>query len=209
MAIEAVKIPQNVYVEDRIVGPITLRQLIILGAGAGISFALYSTATKAGPVGVPLTIALWMPSVIAAAFAFLKINDLSLLTIILLSIEHMNKPNRRTWCPSGGISINFITSTPVKAKDEQKTAEPAKQTNISELTKELDLRARKLGELTHVPPETAQITEGEALQTHSGSRANIPTVDANRVHADALDPARSIDALSPQGLDAYDHLFRS
>ena len=35
------KIPQNVRIEDKIVGPLTLKQLIILGVGGGITYAIY------------------------------------------------------------------------------------------------------------------------------------------------------------------------
>ena len=64
MPIEPVKIPQNVYVEDRIIGPITLRHLIICGLGGGISYALYSTAAKAGVMSMPLAVVLWSPALI-------------------------------------------------------------------------------------------------------------------------------------------------
>ena len=40
MPIEPVKIPQNVYIEDRIVGPLTLRQTLIMAIGGGFSYAL-------------------------------------------------------------------------------------------------------------------------------------------------------------------------
>ena len=59
MPIEAVKIPQNVYVEDRIVGPITLRQLIITGIGAGIGYTFYALAAQAGLTSIPVMIVCW------------------------------------------------------------------------------------------------------------------------------------------------------
>ena len=61
MAIEAVKIPQNIYVEDRIIGPVTLKQLIITGLGMGISYVLYATVTKAGVTNIPVLVACWIP----------------------------------------------------------------------------------------------------------------------------------------------------
>ena len=57
MAIEPVKIPQNVYVEDRIIGPVTLKQLAMVGIGMGISYAIFASVNKNGTVGIPISVA--------------------------------------------------------------------------------------------------------------------------------------------------------
>lgn len=119
MAIDPVKIPQNVYIEDRIVGPLTLRQIIIMTFGAGFSYLLYSTVQKAtGTMNIPLTILLWSPAAVAAAFAMISVNDLSLLRICMLILERTQKPGTRTFAARQGISIVFRTSGTIK--DEPK-----------------------------------------------------------------------------------------
>src|SRR5687767_8709588 len=132
MAIEAVKIPQNVYVEDRLIGPITIRQLFITGIGAGISYVIYAAAAQAGYNNLIIVAICWSPTLVAAMFAFLKINDLSLFNIILLAIESWNKPAQRYWSPHTGLSINLITrqhakemvdATAKAARDVDKLAE--------------------------------------------------------------------------------------
>lgn len=59
---------------------------------------------------------------IAALFALVKINDLSLLRICLLLIERLNKESVRTWGPRGGISITLRTTSKPNEKDAAKDA---------------------------------------------------------------------------------------
>src|SRR3989338_8849472 len=100
MSIDPVKIPQNVYIEDRIVGPLTLKQIIIITLGAGFSYAMYSSLIKSfGSLSIPTTVIVWSPAFIAAAFALIRINDLSLMRICFLMLERFNKPSVRTWAP--------------------------------------------------------------------------------------------------------------
>jgi hypothetical protein len=126
MPIDPVKIPQNVYIEDRVVGPLSLRQIIIMVLGGGFSYALYAMWDKThGSVSIPMAVVLWIPAAVAAAFALVKINDLSLLRICFLLLEKLNKPSVRTWVPRSGISIN-IRTTP---KKEEAKKEEAKRTD--------------------------------------------------------------------------------
>lgn len=113
MALEPLKIPQNIYIEDRIIGPITLRQIIVSGIGGGISYVIWGmfSAANGGATPLPLTILSAIPFVISLAIAFVKINDLSLIHIGLLILEGMNKPKVRTFSPRKGISIHIRTFT--------------------------------------------------------------------------------------------------
>ena len=69
------KVPQDVQREDTIIGPITLRQLAILGGGGAIAYVIYVSLVKTYFWQV------WLPPVIVVsgitlAFAFLKIHNL-------------------------------------------------------------------------------------------------------------------------------------
>ncbi|MEQ1849755.1 MAG: PrgI family protein [Candidatus Peribacteraceae bacterium] len=191
MAIDAVKIPQNVYVEDRIIGPVTLRQLLLTGIGTGIGYALFATASKAGVTNVVVLGACWIPAVVAAAFSFLKINDLTLMNIILLMIEGMNKPSKRTWEPGTGLSINIITKAPKKgAADASASAKPlTKLDRIAEMTRELEARERDLKNLT-VQHETT-----ESIGLENSSVSNSLPVNPARIKADPLQAHLSLDGV--------------
>jgi len=143
MPIEAVKIPQNVYIEDRIVGPLTLRQVIISAVGCGFSYALYSMMAKAyGGTTLPITIMVWIPGALSILFAFIKFNDLTLFQMVLLTLERMNKAPVRVWTPRKGISITIRTAP--KPEDEKPAVRQAaaiverKEARIAELSAILD-----------------------------------------------------------------------
>lgn len=72
------QVPQFIEIEDKIVGPLTFKQFLFLIGGGGAAFIFYQL-----PLWVALKFFLVVLSVgIGAAFAFLKINNKSLLAII-------------------------------------------------------------------------------------------------------------------------------
>jgi len=191
MAIEAVKIPQNVYVEDRIIGPVTLRQIIVTGIGAGISYAIYATVTKAGVTNVVTLGACWIPAFIAAMFSFLKINDLSLLNIILLMIESFNKPSKRVWDPSGGLMISIITKASKKNDHtERKKGVSTTSDHLMEMTHDLQEREEQLRMITAYN----DINETQELRIQPQANSSLP-VNKGRVALSELKAHLSIDGV--------------
>lgn len=207
MPIEPVKIPQNVHVEDRIVGPLTLRQTIIIVLGGGFSYALYASLSKtAGPLSLVTTVLVWIPCAVAVLFAIVKVNDLSLLRICLLMIERFHKPSVRTWAPRRGLSINIRTRNPSQAPTPQelRTREgQAKQQraehHIRELSSVLDRGLVTADEEDVVwdadadalPDERQDDSEmhaidDDATDSDGSGRPQFP-VDPNRIGVDRLD----------------------
>ena len=138
MPIEPVKIPQNVYIEDRIVGPLTLRQILIVAAGGGFSYALWASLSKTyGNIGLFLTVLVWIPAAVSVLFAFVKVNDLSMAKLLLLFLERIQKPTIRTWAPRQGIAINIRTMN--LAETQKRPAEtPKPAEHLEELSSILD-----------------------------------------------------------------------
>lgn len=142
MPIEPVKIPQNVQIEDRIIGPITLRQLIITILGCGISYAIWSTLQKIfGDVSITVTIVAWIPAVVFIAFAFVKVYDLSLFRVVFLMIERSVKPQTRTWAPRPGISVIHSHALAKPEKKKPDAAQQEQPQSIEELSSMLDIPA--------------------------------------------------------------------
>lgn len=163
MPIEPVKIPQNVQIEDRIIGPVTLRQLIITIIGCGISYAIWSSLQKAfGDIGITVTIVAWIPAVIFIAFAFIKVYDLSLFRIVFLMLERSVKPQIRTWAPRPGIStINpHALAKPEKKKPVAAQEQPQ---SIEELSSMLDIPH------TEAPPPAATTEHADPLSATASS----------------------------------------
>lgn len=163
MAIEPVKIPQNIYVEDRIIGPITLKQIMIVMGSSGISYAIWAVMKSAGPVSGVQTFLSWTPTIIGILFAFVKINGISLFRIVLLLLERIDKPARRVWMPRKGIYVNIVTKQPEK-KDTSKEDQKARESSqIEELSRVLD----------QGPPEVTEVTEEEAAKAKPVKRDRI------------------------------------
>ena len=88
------QVPQFIETEDKIVGPLTLRQFFYLGGAAGISVFLYFT------VQLWLWLILSIPlAAIGAGFAFVKINGRPLVKLLLAGTSFYWKPNTYVWQP--------------------------------------------------------------------------------------------------------------
>lgn len=207
MAIEPVKIPQNVYIEDRIVGPLTLRQLIITMAGGGFSYMIYGVATRAaGSANIVISIVSWIPLLVAFAFAFIKVNDLSLMKLILLSFERFNNPPVRTWNPRTGLIIKVSTAT--ASKEEKAPVSRLAQAEalssnarIKELSTVLDRGIGTMEDMTadedvdvahdepHAEEETIRVSTAPQ-ETDKPSASTLP-VDRSRFQVDQPQPQGS------------------
>lgn len=129
------KIPQNVQVEDKIFGNIlTLRELITLMVGGGITYVLYTVFARTYVIGTIATGIICIPFLLSCGFAFIKINDISLLKYCILLLEFILKPQKRVWNKSGDIVLT-ISSTPPKKVISEKTVEKNQETDIENLKK--------------------------------------------------------------------------
>ena len=131
------KVPQDVQREDTIIGPITLKQLVILGIGGFIAYAIYISLAKS------YFIEIWLPpvaiiSAITLAFAFLKIHSLPFHIFLMNFIEYKMLPKQRVWIQ--GTGYPFISPFQEKPKEEMKDtkSEQKPKKSIEELSKILD-----------------------------------------------------------------------
>ncbi len=135
------KVPQNVQREDRIVGPLTLRQLIICGAGGGIAYAVYVS------LGKDYLWITWAPPVaiivmITILFAFIKPLDMTFSRFLLTFLEFRLLPQKRFWIQSSGeVQVSAYTANKPKSSELKKAEEKA---NL------ITDRARKLKEITKI-----------------------------------------------------------
>ncbi len=146
------KIPQDVQMEDKIVGPLTLKQLIILGAGGGLDYAIYVQMAKGGDGGVGTWIVpVAIIGLLTIAIAFVKLKGLTFLQYVLYTIEFYLKPHRRLWSQGGGEVFVSITQPKPKTKEElarekQTKKAPKEIRDIGELSRLLDAQSEILSE---------------------------------------------------------------
>ncbi len=85
-------VPQFIEVEDKIFGPLTLKQFIyLLGGGASV-FIIYVFGGMLGVIFLGLPIA-----VFAAALAFYKINGQPFINIAASAVSHYSKSKLYIW----------------------------------------------------------------------------------------------------------------
>ena len=142
------KVPQDVQREDKIIGPLTLKQMGIVGIGGGFAYLIYVSLSKS------YFMEIWLPpvaivSAITLAFAFLKIHNLPFHIFIMHFIEYKLLPRQRIWIQGSGRPFISTLEKEKKQQSQNKPTDlkPKKQKSIAELTKVLDTHGKS--ELTH------------------------------------------------------------
>ncbi len=130
------KVPQNIDLEDKIVGPLTLIQFLYVLGGGVIIYLLYLSLNMrflfwvlAIPIGI-----------IAASLAFLKIQDQPLSHFIKAGLIYLSQPKKRLWQRAGLVKpVVFAV-----AKKEKKIIAPPKRkiekSELEQLAQMLDTR---------------------------------------------------------------------
>lgn len=196
MTIDPVKIPQNVYVEDRIIGSITLRQIIICMLTGGLSYGLFASIQATGLMSSVTGVLAWTPLVIGAAFAFVKINGITLTRFCLLILEKTDKPAIRVWAPRRGITISIGVAS---LKSDKEVAEEKKIEEAKRRAQEKRSRIHELSELLDKGPSESELSgepEAAALPEETIAAPALP-VDKNRVQAEPLEDNAVLDGVTP------------
>ena len=132
------KVPQDVQRKDTIIWTLTIQQLIILGIGGGIAYALYLQLSKTYFIEVWLAPVVII-SAITLAFAFLKIHSLPFDEFLMHFIEYHMLPRQRSWIQGTGTPfIPPFDDTKKKTEKVQLKKDLSKKKSLAELTQVLD-----------------------------------------------------------------------
>jgi hypothetical protein len=134
------KIPQNVQIEDKIVGPLTLKQLIMLGVGGGLTYAIYTILASKYYIEVWLVPTV-IPGLITLAVTFLKISGIPFGKWCLLMVEYFVNPKKRSFVM--GAADNYAATL---FADKSKKVQ-TKEVNSDKLLRDRE-RLQKIGEIT-------------------------------------------------------------
>lgn len=117
------KIPQNIDVEDKILGPFTLKQFLYIMAG-GIS--IYILFNIFAATNFLLFIAISVPIAIATlALVFVKVNERPFIDFFFYFTEYLRDPKQKKWIKSAKIK-EFKVTARVSEEEKQKQQELAK-----------------------------------------------------------------------------------
>lgn len=122
------QVPQNIDMEDKIVGPLTLIQFLYLIIGGIIAYLIF-LATKGSYIfwltGMPI-------GLFALAMAFLKIQDQPISYFVKAGLIYLSKPKVRIW-QRHGLVLPVVQNVPKKVKTAP--IQPKKKVEKSELEK--------------------------------------------------------------------------
>ena len=130
------KVPQDVQREDKIIGPLTLKQMIILGIGGGITYAIYIglAATYYAEIWLPPTI---IAGGITLAFAFLRISNMPFHLYLMNYLEYKLLPNKRIWVQGTGYPF-YMPQRATRPSKKTEKVEKKNEKSLETLTSILD-----------------------------------------------------------------------
>lgn len=166
------KVPQDVQRADQIIGPLTWKQLIILGAGGAVCYAIYVSLAKKYHMEI------WLPPVaivggITAALAFLKIHGLTFERWLLAFMEYHLLPKKRIW--KKGQAEPFVSYL------DRISSEKDKKLEESQNKKEQEKKSKSIKELSKV------------LDSYGGSKDGVS--DTNETELTKMEKKKTLNKL--------------
>lgn len=142
------KVPQDVLRPDKIVGFLTLRQLIIVTIGGGIAYSLYVVLNKQYAVQIWL-IPVFFIAFFTLAFAFVKYQELTFEKLVLVFIEFKLRPQARTWQKMRGDFVLPVLSNPLgrgqeKPQKAPQASEAERRKKLEEITRFVDTHGKTM-----------------------------------------------------------------
>ncbi len=129
------QVPQFIDIEDRIIGPLTLKQFIYLAFAAALLFVFWFLFKFYIWIIVALPI-----TVLAMAFAFLKINDRPFIYFFLAAVFYFIKPKLYIFGEVAKEISKEALSEPKPASTEIPESLKITQSKLKELALSLDTR---------------------------------------------------------------------
>ena len=124
-------VPQFIDVEDKIVGPLSVRQFIILVVGVLLEVTFYKIFRL-----IPFVLVGIPTFVITATFAFIKINGMPFHFFLLNLIQSLRKPKLRVWdkkLNTAEVKQGMIAPPPLPPIPSTRKASPT-TSHLQELT---------------------------------------------------------------------------
>lgn len=131
------KVPQNIDMEDKLVGPLTLLQFLYVLGGGILIYVLFNTIFKYQLLFFVLAIPI---ALIALGLAFLKIQDQPLSHFINVGIQYLSKPKIRFWQKDKPLPEILKAPPKVVAKTDITKRKHIEKSDLDQLSHLLDTR---------------------------------------------------------------------
>ncbi len=125
-----IKIPQNVQVEDKIIGPLSMKDLVVAMVGGGLGYLAFVMLDSQTWPFVTIPVALLTVSII-----FLKINDMRFMKWVYQILLFFARPQKRVWknMSDDSVLLDNILNPPEKEQSKVSLDEELKQEKLKKL----------------------------------------------------------------------------
>jgi hypothetical protein len=100
----ATKIPQNIDKEDRLVGPLTLKQFLYVLGGLALAFVVYQYYVMGYLYFTEFVLIASLPVIAALLLAFGQVNGRPFITFLTNLLTYINTPKLRYWSKQNTIN---------------------------------------------------------------------------------------------------------
>ncbi len=146
-------------------GPFSLRQLIILAVGFGISYALFTISARLYEINVLEYFIIALPALIALMAAVVKVRNVTFTRFILLSLEYAINPKKRYWDHR---AVASTTDPDLNSPGKSKAKEAILPKNVKNINlRELSLTLDSAGGQTEIEHEDLDQVSDEDLITQA------------------------------------------
>jgi hypothetical protein len=127
------KVPQNIDMQDRVIGPLTMVQFVELVVAFGVGYMVYNSLPS------PLSWFVLIPvAILSLAVVFLKVNERPFHIFLLSVIQYFTSPRQRLWKQDEAPDTTYVFT------HEQKKIKVVESKNISQ--EEISAAAKKIDE---------------------------------------------------------------
>ncbi|MEI8143326.1 MAG: PrgI family protein [Candidatus Berkelbacteria bacterium] len=129
------KVPQNIDMQDRVIGPLTMTQFVYVIIGTGLSYSVWTALPS--PIGLGIAIPLLL---LTFCIGFIKINERPFWVFLASILGYMSTPRQRVWQHDANGSMRVEIYTPIKS---QVTAAPTKNISHEEISRIAQMNDRR------------------------------------------------------------------
>lgn len=131
------QVPQFITVEDKIIGPLTIKQAIYIAAG--VALTLFARWLLAEFLFIPIALVI---AAAAAALAFVKVNEQPLPWMVKNAIAYLLRPRIYIWRPGERKQAPRKTSPRVES-ERVRVIPRMSESKLSDLAWSLDIKAER------------------------------------------------------------------
>jgi len=128
------QVPQNIDMEDKIIGPLTMAQFLYLMVGGMVLYLMYLTLIPVAFFGLGIPLGL-----VTLAFAFLKVQDQPLPKFLAATLLYLVRAKSRVWQKDASASyLKIVAKGPASTQPAAAPTSPVAQDELDELSQLLD-----------------------------------------------------------------------